>query len=44
MADLPLDELRGKTVLEHYNIPNMDFMCHNRISGLTKTVPYGISP
>lgn len=44
MADLPLDELGGKTILEHCYTPNMDFMARNGITGLTKTVPDGMSP
>ncbi len=44
MADLPLEELGGKTVLEHCRTPNMDFMARNGVTGLTKTVPDGMSP
>ncbi len=44
MADLPLDELEGKTILEHCKTPNMDFMAKNGINGLTNTVPEGMSP
>lgn len=44
MADLPLDELGGKTILEHCRTPNMDFMTQNGVTGLTKTVPEGMSP
>lgn len=44
MADLPLDELGGKTVLEYCKTPNMDFMAKNGVCGLTKTVPDGMSP
>jgi len=44
MADLPLDELGGKTILEYSKTPNMDFMARNGVNGLTKTVPDGMSP
>jgi len=44
MADLPLDELGGKTVLEYSKTPNMDFMAQTGITGMTKTVPEGMSP
>jgi 2,3-bisphosphoglycerate-independent phosphoglycerate mutase len=44
MADLPLDELGGKTILEHCKTPNMDFMARNGVTGMTKTVPDGMSP
>ena len=44
MADLPLEELGGKTVLEHCKTPNMDFMAQNGITGLTRTVPAGMDP
>jgi 2,3-bisphosphoglycerate-independent phosphoglycerate mutase len=44
MADLPLDELGGKTILEECKTPNMDFMARNGITGLTKTIPDGMAP
>ena len=44
MADLPIDELGGKTILEHCRTPNMDFMARNGVTGLTNTVPEGMSP
>jgi len=44
MADLPLAELGGKTILDHCKTPNMDFMARNGVTGLTKTVPDGMSP
>jgi len=44
MADLPVDELGGKTVMEFCKTPNMDFMARNGVTGLTKTVPDGMSP
>jgi 2,3-bisphosphoglycerate-independent phosphoglycerate mutase len=44
MADLPLEELGGKTILEQCKTPNMDFMAQNGITGLTKTIPDGMAP
>nr|AXS01276.1 phosphoglycerate mutase [uncultured bacterium] len=44
MADLPLEELGGRTVLEECKTPNMDFMAQNGITGMTKTIPDGMSP
>jgi len=44
MADLPIDELGGKTVLEYAETPNMDFMASNGVCGMTRTVPEGMSP
>ena len=44
MADLPIDELNGKTVLEYAETPNMDFIARNGICGMTRTVPEGMAP
>lgn len=44
MADYPLEELNGKTVLQASVIPNMDFMASNGVNGLLKTVPEGMQP
>ena len=44
MADLPLDELGGRTILEKCKTPNMDFMAQNGVTGLTKTIPDGMAP
>lgn len=44
MADLPMDELGGKTVLEAARTPNMDLMAQNGFSGMTQTVPPGMNP
>lgn len=44
MADLPIDELGGKTVLEAARTPNMDLMARNGICGMTQTVPPGMNP
>lgn len=44
MADYPLEELGGKTVLQSSVIPNMDYIASNGVSGLLKTVPEGMEP
>lgn len=44
MADLPMDELGGKTVLEAARTPNMDSMAVNGVNGMTQTVPDGMNP
>ncbi|MEA1945188.1 MAG: cofactor-independent phosphoglycerate mutase [Euryarchaeota archaeon] len=42
MADLPLQELGGKTPLEYANIPNMDYVAKHGRCGLARTVPEGM--
>lgn len=44
MADRPIKALGGKTILEHAHIPNMDYLASKGITGLTRTVPRGMSP
>ncbi len=44
MADHPLEELDGKTVLQSSVIPNMDYIASNGVNGLLKTVPEGMEP
>lgn len=44
MADLPMDELGGKTVLEAARTPNMDMMARGGVNGMTQTVPQGMNP
>jgi 2,3-bisphosphoglycerate-independent phosphoglycerate mutase len=44
MADYPLKELNGKTVLQSSVIPNMDYIAANGVNGLLKTVPEGMEP
>jgi len=44
MADYPLEELDGKTVLQSSVIPNMDYIASNGVNGLLKTVPEGMEP
>lgn len=43
-ADLPLEELGGKTPLMAANTPNMDFIAKNGICGTALTVPEGMEP
>ncbi len=44
MADYPLVELDGKTVLQSSVIPNMDYIASNGVNGMLKTVPEGMEP
>lgn len=44
MADYPLDELGGKTVLQKASTPNMDYMTNNGLAGLAANVPDGLPP
>lgn len=44
MADLPMDELGGRTILEAAATPNMDYIAANGFSGMTQTVPEGMNP
>ncbi len=44
MADRPIEALGGKTILEYAHIPNMDYLSSKGITGLTRTVPQGMSP
>ena len=44
MADRPIAEFGGKTVLEAAHKPNMDFMSENGELGTVKTVPDGMKP
>lgn len=44
MADLPLSELDGKTILQSVDKPNMDYMAKNGRTGLAVTVPEGYPP
>ena len=44
MADLPIPELNGKTILQSVHKPNMDYMAKNGRIGLATTVPDGYSP
>ena len=41
-ADLPLDELDGKTPLEAAEKPNMDWIAMNGKCGTVRTVPRGL--
>jgi len=44
MADEPLEELGGKTVLEHAHTPNMDRIAREGRIGMVQTVPPGYHP
>lgn len=44
MADLPVEELGGKTPLEAADKPNMDYIASHGKLGMVKTVPDGIKP
>lgn len=44
MADEPLDELEGLTVLQKSNTPNMDYIAAQGKTGLAQNVPDGMPP
>ena len=44
MADFPIKELNGKTPLQSADIPNMDLIASNGVSGMLKTVPDNMHP
>ncbi len=44
MADLPVEELSGKTPMEQAWIPNMDSLAEKGVTGLVKTIPDGCLP
>lgn len=44
MADEPLEELGGKTVLEHAHTPHMDRIAREGRIGMAQTVPPGFHP
>jgi len=44
MADFPIDELGGKTPLEHASTPNMDRVAASGRVGLLATIPDGFLP
>lgn len=44
MADLPSEELGGRTLLQAANTPNMDFIANNGRNGIVKTIPNGMVP
>lgn len=44
MADLPLEDMDGKTPLELAKKPNIDKLCKKSELGMVKTVPDNISP
>ncbi len=44
MADYPIDEFGGKTVLDVADKPNIDYMCEHGELGMVKTVQDGMKP
>lgn len=44
MADLPVEELGGKTPLEYARTPNLDLLACGGTMGMAKTVPTGMKP
>lgn len=44
MADEPIEELGGMTVLQKANTFNMDYMAKHGMAGLAQTVPEGLHP
>ena len=44
MADYPIKELDGETPLQRAEIPNMDIIASNGVSGMLKTVPKQMPP
>lgn len=44
MADLPLEQLGGKTPLQAAKKPSIDYLAKKGVMGMVKTVPDGIAP
>lgn len=45
MSDLKIDELGGKTIMQHAKTPNMDYMAKkNGVGGFVKSTPDGYYP
>ncbi len=44
MADWPIEELGGKTIIEVAHTPNMDLLARRGAMGLLQTVPQGFHP
>ncbi len=44
MADLPLDELHGRTILQAADTPNMDLLAKEGLTGLFRSIPEGMPP
>lgn len=44
MADYPIEELGGKTILQAARTPAMDYIAAHGNTGLAKTIPDGFSP
>ncbi len=44
LADRPLKELDGKTIIEHAHIPNINYMAAHGMCGYIQTTPNGMAP
>ncbi len=44
MADWPMPQLGGKTLLQHASTPHMDWLARNGRNGLLSTIPPGFHP
>ena len=44
MADWPVEQLGGKTLLQYADTPYFDFLARNGRCGMLKTVPDGFHP
>ena len=44
MADLPIEEIGGKTPLEVAHTTNMDYLAKHGATGLIQTIPKGLKP
>ena len=44
MADYPLKELGGKTILEVAKTPNLDYLASHGLLGRVRTIPEGMDP
>lgn len=44
MADRPVEELKGLTVLQKAAVPNMDWLACNGTAGMVQTIPAGFPP
>lgn len=44
LADRPIKELGGKTIIEYANIPNINYAAENGVCGYIQTTPNGMAP
>lgn len=44
LADRPIKELGGKTIIEYANIPNINYAAENGVCGYIQTTPDGMAP